>query len=77
MQLLKHLANAMQRAEGFVLERALVIAWYTGKFNRAGSDLDVGLRLLLLFLVPSYVLLEIFNILSIRHVQSEMTNVRV
>ena len=24
MQLLKHLANAMQRAEGFVLERALV-----------------------------------------------------
>ena len=25
MQLLKHLANAMQRAEGFVLERALVV----------------------------------------------------
>ena len=25
MQLLKHLANAMQRAEGFVLERALVL----------------------------------------------------
>ena len=25
MQLLKHVANAMQRAEGFVLERALVI----------------------------------------------------
>ena len=24
MQLLKHVANAMQRAEGFVLERALV-----------------------------------------------------
>ena len=24
MQLLKHIANAMQRAEGFVLERALV-----------------------------------------------------
>ena len=27
MQLLKHVANAMQRAEGFVLERALVIEW--------------------------------------------------
>ena len=26
MQLLKHLANAMQRAEGFVLERALVLS---------------------------------------------------
>ena len=25
MQLLKHVANAMQRAEGFVLERALVV----------------------------------------------------
>ena len=32
MQLLKHVANAMQRAEGFVLERALVLNC-SGSFN--------------------------------------------
>ena len=29
MQLLKHVANAMQRAEGFVLERALVDFYFS------------------------------------------------
>ena len=33
MQLLKHVANAMQRAESFVLERALVVIINTTHIN--------------------------------------------
>ena len=37
MQLLKHVANAMQRAEGYVLERALVfvVVWLITKLQGA------------------------------------------
>ena len=37
MQLLKHLANAMPRAEGFVLERALVVVWYMSSSTGCSS----------------------------------------
>ena len=34
MQLLKHVANAMQRTEGFVLERALVSVKHSDKCDK-------------------------------------------
>ena len=50
MQLLKHVANVMQRAEGFVLERALVVHCYLatdgkGKVKRDLLGRSVSIRL--------------------------------
>ena len=42
MQLLKHLANVMQRAEGFVFERALVGLLFCSYFSVKGIVLGLN-----------------------------------